>query len=186
MTRAALAALIIATTAVAAGGGDDHSSDLRVVRPVDGGVRGPVEAANLYLPFAVHRGGDYSLRIPFLARDGVAEPEPVATPVATPEPTVVVVEPPVLTIPEIICSPEFTWPCDEALSVAWCESRYRPWEVNDVSGTLGLFQMNPSYHTWRFFGGDWADPWVNTRAAYSLWLEDWWNQWTCSPYGWHP
>ena len=118
MTRAALAALIIATIAVAAGGGNDHSSDFRVVRPVDGGVRGSAEAPNLRLPLAVHRVGDYSLRIPFLAADGVTKPEPVATPPATPEPTVVVVEPPVLTIPEIICSPEFTWPCDEALSIA--------------------------------------------------------------------
>ena len=176
--KLALAALIIATTAVAAGGGDGTPSHIRE----QGGVENRDGLLRTLRTDTPGISGPFALRIPFLARDGVAEPVAVATP----EPTVVVQEPPVLTIPEIICSPEFSWPCDEALSIAWCESRYRPWEVNDVSGTLGLFQMNPKYHAWRFFGGDWADPWVNTRAAYSLWLEDWWNQWTCSPYGWHP
>ncbi len=179
MTRAALAALIIATTA-SVGGGDwnDNSRGLHQFPR----YLGAADVHGLEGVAVLATTPKITLRIPFLAADGVAEPEPVATP----EPTVVVVEPPVLTIPEIICSPEFSWPCDEALSIAWCESRYRSWEVNDVSGTLGLFQMNPKYHAWRFFGGDWSDPWVNTRAAYSLWLEDWWNQWSCSPYGGHP
>lgn len=112
-------------------------------------------------------------------------PEPTIAPEPTPEPTVIAAETPD-TIPSIICYSEFAWNCDQALSIAWCESRYNPEAVNPYSGALGLFQMMPGYHWFRFQGGYWGDPWVNTIAAYSLWLEEGWEPWSCSPYGWHP
>jgi hypothetical protein len=61
------------------------------------------------------------------------------------------------------------WPdelADEALAVAWCESRWSPGAVGDGGSSLGLFQL---WGGW--FGAvglpleRWADPVVNAAAA---------------------
>ncbi len=70
-----------------------------------------------------------------------------------------------------------SWPCGEALAVAACESTMNPEAVNPSSGALGLFQLLPYWHEWRFEGGDRFDPEVNTRAAHSLWQERGWEPW---------
>lgn len=66
----------------------------------------------------------------------------------------------------------------EATSVAWCESRLDPTATN--GHYLGLFQLGP-YHYHRLEGGAWDDPYVNARAAASLYAEAGWQPWSCKP-----
>ncbi len=73
-----------------------------------------------------------------------------------------------------ICQPQYGWPCEVALGVAWCESRYDP---TALSYYYGLFQIDYDLHYELFHGGDPLDPWVNTQAAYELWLEQGWTPW---------
>ena len=61
------------------------------------------------------------------------------------------------------------WPdgmADEALAVAWCESRWSPGAVGDGGSSLGLFQL---WGGWFAAVGlpleRWADPVVNAAAA---------------------
>jgi hypothetical protein len=61
------------------------------------------------------------------------------------------------------------WPdqlADEALGVAWCESRWSPGAVGDGGSSLGLFQL---WGGWFAAVGlpleRWADPVVNATAA---------------------
>ena len=68
---------------------------------------------------------------------------------------------------------------EQALDVAECESNMQP-EAVSPGGHLGLFQLAPRYHAWRFGGGDWRDPLVNTLAAESLWKEQGWRPWSCA------
>ncbi len=74
-------------------------------------------------------------------------------------------------IEALVCQP--AWPCSEALSVAFCESRYDPAAYNS-SGAKGLFQLMP-VHQWR--GGDFFDPAVNVAVSYQLWSEQGWTPW---------
>ena len=70
----------------------------------------------------------------------------------------------------LVCSRP--WPCDPALTVAYCESRYRADAVGD--GSYGLWQIQAS--TWADFmnarGFDfwnqWSDPAVNTEMAWII------------------
>lgn len=122
----------------------------------------------------------FQIRVYGLQVDGVAIPHtPTPTVVPTVAPTV---QPQVLSIPDLICS--YSWPCGEALSVAHCESRYRPEAYNPASGASGVFQIVPYWHSWRLRPGESLfDASVNIRIAYELWSESGWRPWECRPSG---
>lgn len=79
---------------------------------------------------------------------------------------------------------------NEALAVAWCESRWSPGVVGDGGDSVGLFQLNLA--TWFPYAGEdasqWADPLVNARVAWATYQYDIgrgyspWKQWTCKPW----
>jgi hypothetical protein len=80
------------------------------------------------------------------------------------------------------------WPeavIPEALSVAWCESRWSPGALNST-GNLGLFQL---WSGWLSHIGEevarWRDPIVNAKAALGAYhyAGDTWRQWVCQPGG---
>jgi len=79
---------------------------------------------------------------------------------------------------EVICS--YAWPCEQALSVARCESEFDPWAFN--AGNYGWFQIN-AVHQARVDGNVDAlfDPVINTQVAFALWLENGWSIWACKP-----
>ncbi len=80
-----------------------------------------------------------------------------------------------------------TWPVelvDDAIDVAWCESRGKPGAVNGRYG--GLFQIGPT--EWRKFGrGNRFDPIDNSAAAYryyqysAKYTGNGWRPWQCRP-----
>jgi hypothetical protein len=73
----------------------------------------------------------------------------------------------------------YSWPCEQAVSVAWCESRLEPWVIG--GDNYGLFQIN-AVHAYRVGGVDaLLDPEVNTRLAYDIWLAQGWAPWGCRP-----
>lgn len=87
---------------------------------------------------------------------------------------------------------EAGWPAglhDEALRVAWCESRWSPYAVGDGGNSRGLFQLNVA--TWFAYAGEgpemWADPLTNARVAWAVMGYDAgrgyerWRQWSCKP-----
>lgn len=87
---------------------------------------------------------------------------------------------------------EAGWPVelhDEALRVAWCESKWRSSAVGDGGNSLGIFQLNKD--TWFTYAGEdpaqWADPLVNARVAWAVMGYDRgrgyerWRQWSCKP-----
>lgn len=80
---------------------------------------------------------------------------------------------------KLICS--YSWPCDEALRVKWCESRQR-WDTIGAGANYGGFQIN-SIHARRFpsFWDSWMDPVKNTAWAFELWAEQGWKPWGCRP-----
>ena len=129
-------------------------------------------------------------------------PTPAPTPEPTPAPTPAVLGaslpqslPPAPAVPTppleggleaLVCS--YSWPCEQALAVARCESGV------DSAGKLdgiyavssrnsyGLFQIN-SIHARRFpdFWESWMDPAKNTAWAYQIWSEQGWRPWSCRP-----
>jgi hypothetical protein len=76
-------------------------------------------------------------------------------------------------IEDIICAPP--WPCEEALAVAWCESRFDPQAVGDY-GERGLFQVHPG-----FWGPVPPDPQGQVAQAHAIWREHGWGPWRCRP-----
>jgi hypothetical protein len=76
-------------------------------------------------------------------------------------------------IEAIICAA--SWPCEEALTVAWCESRYDPRAVG-THGEKGLFQMHPA-----FWGAVPEDPVGQVAQAFAIWQQHGWEVWTCRP-----
>lgn len=126
----------------------------------------------------------YSIRIHGLATDGIVSPAPTPTPMPLPTPAN-------RSVTDIICA--LSWPCDQALAVARCESNLNPnaWNRIQVWMTVpgygyvanyatGLFQMLIPLHSWRFAGADPYDAEANVRAAYSLYLERGWQPWHAS------
>lgn len=116
-----------------------------------------------------------------------------ATPPATPTPAAQTYSPPPLGFTESLGEEQLRqvlreagWPeelHEQAMRVAWCESRWHPDSVNGQSGVTGLFQL---WEGWYRYSGlnrdDWADPIVNARAAYGAFLySGGWNQWQCQP-----
>ena len=67
---------------------------------------------------------------------------------------------------------------DQAVRVAWCESRLHIWSRNGQY--LGLFQMG-SYARARY-GHGW-NAWVQSRAAYHYFRDSGrdWSPWSCKP-----
>lgn len=87
---------------------------------------------------------------------------------------------------------EAGWPAewhDDALAIAWCESRWSPYAVGDGGNSRGLFQLNVA--TWFAYAGEgpemWADPLTNARVAWAVMGYDAgrgyerWRQWSCKP-----
>jgi hypothetical protein len=77
---------------------------------------------------------------------------------------------------------EFGKDADEALRIAFCESRFDP---NDVSsaGAVGVFQIRPVDHGWRVkkvHGKDLFDPWTNVRVAHHIFEHQGWRPWVCA------
>lgn len=89
---------------------------------------------------------------------------------------------------ELVCSPPFTWPCEEALAVFACESDnfrddviYGPAEGG--AGERGIAQIHP-IHAAKFYtrGWTWDDafrPERNLAIADQIWLDQGWAPWTC-------
>jgi len=84
----------------------------------------------------------------------------------------------------LVCS--YDWPCEEALSVAWCESRHDPAAVSPDGQNWGLMQINES--TWRPFFGEarWSqvlEAEENVRMAWEIYQRAGmtWQPWSCKP-----
>lgn len=177
---------LLAAGLMVGGGNDGDSTDVRVVRHVDWGILGQAQTDPVPVPNPVLRAANpiHSIRIHGLATDGVAPPAPPPTPTILPTPAK-------WSVTDIICS--YSWPCDQALAVARCESNLNPnaWNRIQVWMTVpgygyvanhatGLFQMLIPLHSWRFAGADPYDAEANARAAHSLWLERGWQPWHAS------
>jgi hypothetical protein len=76
---------------------------------------------------------------------------------------------------ELICS--YSWPCEQALGVAQCESSMNPRAYS--AGNRGWFQIHGPSHAHRVGGTLEAlyDPATNTRVAYEIWREQGWRPW---------
>jgi hypothetical protein len=87
----------------------------------------------------------------------------------------------------LVCS--YSWPCQEALAVARCESgvdsagRLDGIFAASSRSSYGLFQIN-SVHARRFpeFWESWMDPAKNTAWAFQIWSEQGWRPWSCRPH----
>ena len=80
----------------------------------------------------------------------------------------------------VICA--YSWDCDTALRVAWCESEWREDAVS-AYGHRGIYQIAP-VHIPRIeaMGYTWDDMLLagpNVAVAYALWLEQGWSPWIC-------
>lgn len=76
-------------------------------------------------------------------------------------------------VKEAICS--LPWPCEEALAVAWCESRLDPAAVGRY-GERGIYQVRPE--VWGPVPGDAQG---QVAQAYEIWREHGWRPWSCQP-----
>jgi len=76
-------------------------------------------------------------------------------------------------IEAIICGAP--WPCQEALAVAWCESRLDS-QATGMYGERGLFQVHPA-----FWGPVPEDPVGQVAQAFAIWQQHGWEVWTCRP-----
>ena len=104
------------------------------------------------------------------------------------EPTVVVAPPLAPAELRVLVEAHFRleW-VDEALAVAWCESRYVPTAYNQSSGASGIFQHLARYWPDRaakagWTGADIFDPEANVAVA--AWLSNGgsdWSHWVCAP-----
>lgn len=106
------------------------------------------------------------------------------TPAPKPAPAVQV---PTDGLEALVCS--YSWPCQEALAVARCESgvdsagRLDGIFAASSRSSYGLFQIN-SVHARRFpeFWESWMDPAKNTAWAFQIWSEQGWRPWSCRPH----
>ena len=93
--------------------------------------------------------------------------QPIPEPV---EPPPIEVEPPVASqdiVYDAICGQGYSWNCERALNVTWCESGGRPW-ANENPPYVGLFQIDRNLHAAKFQGQDPFDPYVNARVAHQI------------------
>lgn len=78
----------------------------------------------------------------------------------------------------MVCA--YDWPCEQALSVMWCESTGNP--RAESGGNIGLFQINRIHSG--MVGGDASrlyDPATNVRIAHEIWVGSGWRPWGCRP-----
>ncbi len=79
---------------------------------------------------------------------------------------------------DLICM--YSWPCGEALSIAYCESRFTADAYN--AGNYGLFQV---WDGWAMKYGlspsQLFDPETNVWVAHEIWLAQGWKPWACQP-----
>ena len=97
----------------------------------------------------------------------VATPAPVATPTPLPDvPPARVLSSAETPTEALICSRP--WSCETALSIAYCESRYRADAVGD--GSYGIFQLQASVWAPVFvdFWQSWMDPEWNVAHAWII------------------
>jgi hypothetical protein len=84
----------------------------------------------------------------------------------------------------LICS--LSWPCDTALRIAECESRFDPNAISWDGQDFGLFQIRAS--VWRYwldergfsFWDEWMIPEKNVAMAHLIYQERGWRPWTCA------
>ena len=77
---------------------------------------------------------------------------------------------------------QYDWPVEEALAVAWCESRHDPSAVSPDGQNLGLFQIHAPSHASKLRPDEsLLDPVVNVRVAYEIWRDQSWAPWACKP-----
>lgn len=74
---------------------------------------------------------------------------------------------------------------DFAVAVAWCESKFKPWEIGDNGNAFGLYQIWRRWHGWRrppswWDGGSWADPRENALLALEIRRASGWGPWSCA------
>jgi hypothetical protein len=84
---------------------------------------------------------------------------------------------------EAMIEQEFGKHADEALRIAYCESRFNPHDVSSA-GAVGVFQIRPVDHGWRLKkikdGKDLFDPWTNVRVAHHIYEHQGWSPWVCA------
>lgn len=73
----------------------------------------------------------------------------------------------------------YGWERDYAVAVATCESGLDP-NATGALGEVGLFQLRPEYHAWRWRGKNGYDPVVNSEAALGLRRDSGWGPWSCA------
>ena len=119
-------------------------------------------------------------RVPPTLTAAAALAAPLATPIPAPPPQPVTLE----GAEAVICAQD--WPCQQALSVARCESGPDYIAGFNRSWHGGTFQI-ASLHAWRFTkrGWDfWTDALVlerNVAIAYEIWAQQGWRPWSCRP-----
>ena len=90
-----------------------------------------------------------------------------------------------LSVPELkrlICVPQYSWTCAEALAVISCESEGQTAVIGDL-GEIGIWQIHPIHKV----GLDAYDPQKSTDFAYKLYSHREWMDWLgCKPPGWAP
>ena len=116
-------------------------------------------------------------------RGAYIRPEPVAEP--TPQvlrqvPTLY----PLTEIELLIC--RLSWPCEQALQVARCESGSDYIAGANSSGHICTYQISWHFHHKRFEAHGWGyeDAFVperNIQVAHEIWLEQGWRPWSCRP-----
>ena len=86
-------------------------------------------------------------------------------------------QPTVSDIEQIVCS--FAWPCGQALSVMWCESKNDPNAISPY-GHRGLFQLATGWATNNSdYWTRWMEPAWNIALAYHVWTVQGYGAWSC-------
>ena len=93
-------------------------------------------------------------------------------------------------IEKVVCDPKWEWDCQEALSVAFCESSHRPGVVSKANSNgskdWGLFQINDQAWGPVAFPATWENVLItetNTWMAHKIYklTGNSWKMWTCQP-----
>jgi Lysozyme like domain len=146
------------------------------------------EQQQVYSPantqFRVSRMENMELAEEARARASLSTPAPTPTPTPEPTPAPTPAPKPVSAsslssaqVQALVCS--YGWPCEQALSVMWCESGGRASAIGR-GVNYGLFQINQVHarHIAGFWDA-WMDPAANTKWAFDLWSRSGWRPWAC-------
>ena len=72
----------------------------------------------------------------------------------------------------------YRWPIEEAYAVMMCESGGNPGEISPDGRNIGLMQINLIHG----YGVEYLlQPANNVAVAYTLWLDQGWIPWACTP-----